>query len=337
MMSPAAKRRRTEDGGNSGPEEASSANSNAAKLAAIPAVASTVPAPVSAAAPVTAAVTASVATSSNTRRIPSAELTASLLRPLTSWFRNHGCDERVEIEARLRSVSADEWTYMHRKLSSFGGWRLRLDEDTADMRFPGDIRVTSRRDGAVLAAVAKETLAHVDLHLPDGVALRVALAAEDSVPLPRAGAPPLNVRLKSRSRFCLPGGITFDLTRVRLGSTQEAAAAAPVEHEAEVEWCGQAALASRSGGSDAFLPEVLANDFLLKVEDLIGFQRRARHLATEAAGAATAAAAAAAAAPAPAGSAAAAAAAAAVPSASTAASVAATGAQALTERTPMPA
>ena len=215
-----------------------------------------------------------------------------LLRPLTAWFRDHGADARVEIEARLRSVSSDEWAYMHRKLSSFSGWQTRLDEDTADSRYAGDIRVTARGGGAAPEVIAKETLAHVDAHLVDGVSLRLVLAAEDAAPLPRAGAPLLNVRFKARSRFCLPGGIAFDLTRVRLGASHEAAAASPMSYEAEVEWCGQAASAGAPLSSEA-----LARDFLLKVEDLVNFQRRARQLAHEAAAAAAAPAAAPASAP----------------------------------------
>ena len=182
-----------------------------------------------------------------------------------------------------------------RRLASFAGWSAREDERTADVRFSTGVRSTLADSGDAAAAsgggeylggaapagalhVIKDTMAHVDVVLADGIALRVAVAAEDPSRPPLRGVPVDSVRLKARSRFCLTGGIAFDLTRVRTGATRAAAVAAPTEYEIEVEWCGQRA--------EARSPEALADDFLLRIEDVVAFKRRAQQLALEAAAAA---------------------------------------------------
>ena len=218
--------------------------------------------------------------------MPSAELSSALSRALASWFVAYGCDARVEIEARLRGVCAGEFAYMQRKLRSFAGWARVEATATVDTRYWSGVRSTAGA-GAGAEHVVKETLAHVDVALADGVALRVAVAAEDAVPAPSAGEAVQSVRLKDRTRFCLASGVAFDLTRVCAGASAAAAAAAPPEYEVEVEWCGQAAAAATPRSAPA--AALLADDFLLKVEDVVGFQRRARQLAREAAAAAAAA------------------------------------------------
>ena len=236
----------------------------------------------------------------------SAEL-QPLASRLTEWFRLHGRDALLEIEGRLRGpLSQSEFNYILRRLGSFTGWAAPPAEaTTVDVRYYSGLRATlpyddSGAEGSAAAPppppppqfCAKQTLETADLSCGDGQSLRLALCAEDAAAAPRPGDAVDCYRVKARTRFALAGGLAFDLTRVRSGPTLAAARAAPPTHEVELEWCGQRR-------PDLPPPAALAQDFLFKMEDVLGFKRRA--VALSAAAATAAAAAPAAAAPAPAG------------------------------------
>ena len=213
------------------------------------------------------------------RHIPEAQCLDAVLQ----WFRAHAADAEVEIEARVKDVTDDEFDFVTRRLASNPNWTSDRTTKMVDVTYPGYNRVrgtfdaTAPAETRTVSFIKKDRVVYpvdVSTGAPWHIVIRFSLTREVAVPGPPPGTVGDHFRIKSRRSFVHKRVVAYELTRVQTGESESDAEAQRPQCEVELEWCGQAAMSSAGAPSvdDAAL------GFLSNVDDVVDMvvQRRLR-------------------------------------------------------------
>ena len=177
---------------------------------------------------------------------------------LIEWFARYGASPTYEIEVRIKDVTELGWNTVYKKLSSNRGWSNKPEVvNTTDLMHMTGVRETKQANNAPSTFLRKEKHDHIDVESA-GRQVRFAIASE--VNTPSENSPVRTVRFKQRTTFEHKRMFKFELTKVKQGDTPAAANAAEVEHEIEIEFCGQSELtpAKHEYAADSLLMKVPA-------------------------------------------------------------------------------
>ena len=155
-----------------------------------------------------------------------------------SWFKGNSDQPGIEIEARVKDVSQLGFETVMRNLMSNKGWSNQPKEQTTlDLIHASGVRET-RDDANKVSFLRKER--HDALLSPcgsSGYDVRFAVASESEA---TGDSSTISTwRYKRRIQFVHKGLFSFDLTKVKQGTTQQLAQQADTQYEIEVEFCGQ--------------------------------------------------------------------------------------------------
>ena len=182
---------------------------------------------------------------------------------LVSWFQQYGANERMEIEFRVRDVGEAGFERILSSLLTHRGWsNTPAPMVTVDVMHASGVRET-RVPGSTDVApeyLRKEKGPKLTHDTDVGYGTRFEVSQE--VPTSADASPVHVVRHKQRFTFVHKGLFKFELTRVKQGTTDQAARQAPTTFEVELEFCGQASGAVAR-------PEYLADSMLMKAADLV--------------------------------------------------------------------
>lgn len=189
---------------------------------------------------------------------------AAVRETLVAWFSQHGGNPLFEIEGRIRDVGGGGFERVLSGLKTHRGWsNTPAAACSLDKMHATGVRETVNytADGPTPAEfMRKQKLSDVTVSTPFGYDVRFQLATESNC---AADPSPVHLfRHKERHTFEHKGLFKFDLTRVKQGSTDQAARTTETQHEVEVEFCGQQM-------PEAARAEYLADSLMMKVADLL--------------------------------------------------------------------
>jgi mRNA capping enzyme, beta chain len=196
---------------------------------------------------------------------------------LPAWFEEYGRDSKFEIEARIKHIHPDVFSHVMRKLSSFKGWQSTTRHLSMDSIYSSGVRQTASLDPStgsptgVSKCIHKKQILRQDVSDNIGNLVRFSVSIEDPTEMPTGSEFVEMWRLKDRITFSHKGEIDYDLTTVRSSSRDIVdAQTSPPEFEIELEW---SACRNASGIASTMPSRVMADKFLLKVQDLVLMKR----------------------------------------------------------------
>ena len=188
---------------------------------------------------------------------------------LTNWFGQYGSNSLFEIEARVQDVGGAGFERVLQSLLSHKGWSNApiSPQISLDMMHANGVRETQSfdlkqggRPSGPPTFLRKVKQTESKLETPSGYTVKFAVATENET---SAAPPPVHMyRHKERYSFVHKNLFKFELTRVKQGPSDEAARAADMQYEVELEFCGQ----EREEAGQA---EYLADSMCMKMADLL--------------------------------------------------------------------
>jgi len=180
---------------------------------------------------------------------------------LLSWYKGNANQPLIEIEARIKDVSALGFDTVLRNLRSSKTWSSTAEEDTLDLQHASGVRETRDKKTGGTSFLRKE---RHDAMLADcGTSeyqVRFSVASENEIAHDTSEVSLW--RYKRRHKFVYKQMFAFDLTVARQGETQERAKQAEPQYEIEIEFCGQTL-------EVAAQHSYLTDSMLMKVSDLV--------------------------------------------------------------------
>jgi len=181
-------------------------------------------------------------------------------RELRGWFTKHAANPRTEIEARIRNVTQIGFEAVMAHLKSNQLWTNSPEErETLDCIHVSGVRETIDSDNRH-TFMRKNKIKDVIVQVSPDHPVRFAVAEE--MPGSADESPVSQWRFKQRITFVHKGMFSFELTRVRAGTSEQAARSAPISHEIEIEFCGQSIKPMPNA-------QYLADSLVMKVRDVV--------------------------------------------------------------------
>ena len=186
---------------------------------------------------------------------------------LSAWFKEYGPNDQMEIEFRVQDVGEAGFERLLAALMANKAWtKAPVPVVTMDLMHATGIRETRAvsEGGQPVSkppVFLRKTKGHeATVTTPSGFTVRFAVASEAEC---SADSSPVHLcRHKQRFTFEHKKLFKYELTRVKQGSTSQAAFDAEMQFEVELEFCGQ-----RS--ADIGRPEYLADSMLMKAGDIV--------------------------------------------------------------------
>ena len=198
---------------------------------------------------------------------------------IVGWFREFGNNAQMEIEFRVQDVQEAGFERLLAGLMANKGWSkmqqlVSLDKVHASGVRETIVMVPSKTGVGMVPStdtaasfLRKTKVKEATLTTPSDYSVRFAVASETEC---SADTSPVHVyRHKQRVTFVHKDLFKFELTRVKQGSTDQAAIQSEMQFEVELEFCGQ---------NDAAVarPEYLADSLLMKAAGMLQQLARAR-------------------------------------------------------------
>ncbi len=194
---------------------------------------------------------------------------------LMQWFRRFATDPEVEIEARVKDVTDDEFVFVSQRLETNPSWSADVSTTMVDVTYAGFDRVRGTYDGQAapgaraVSFIKKERIEFpldISTGEPHHIWVRFALSREKRVSGPPRGVEGNHFRVKKRRSFVHNHQVAYELTRVQSGGSEEQALASRAQCEVELEWCGQATVPNNPNAETL---SDLALGFVTKIDDVI--------------------------------------------------------------------
>ena len=183
---------------------------------------------------------------------------------LLSWFSEYGTNPHFEIECRVKDVGAAGFERVLSALKSHKHWaKPPMPELSLDMMHATGVRqsiVYSASGPGPATFMRKQKGSDLTVSTPSGYDVRFQVATEQECAADQS--PVHTYRHKERFSFVHKDIFRFDLTRVKQGTTDQAARQNETTYEVELEYCGHQTAHSAQ-------TDYLADSLCMKVADLL--------------------------------------------------------------------